>query len=56
MKKASKVKAIEIVVKSQFATSREGCYMASTDRKTEIIPVAIQENDIGNLIYTIRGK
>lgn len=30
--------------------------MTYTDRKTEIIPSAIQVNDIGNLIYTIRGK
>ena len=30
--------------------------MASTKEKTEIVPVTIQVNDIGNLIYTIRDK
>ena len=43
-------------MKSHFATSQEGCYMANTNRKTEIVPVTIQVNDIGNLIYTIRDK
>ncbi len=45
-----------MIVKSQFATSQEGCYMASTKEKAEIVPVTIQVNDIGNLIYTIRDK
>ena len=43
-------------MKSQIATSQEGCYMASTKEKAEIVPVTIQVNDIGNLIYTIRDK
>ncbi len=30
--------------------------MASTKEKAEIVPVTIQVNDIGNLIYTIRDK
>ncbi|MEE3468284.1 MAG: ORF6N domain-containing protein, partial [Eubacterium sp.] len=30
--------------------------MANTKDKTEIIPVIIQTNDIGRLIYTIREK
>ena len=45
-----------IHLKSQFATSQEGCYMASTKEKAEIVPVTLQVNDIGNLIYTIRDK
>jgi len=43
-------------VKPQFATSQEGRCMASTKEKAEIVPVTIQVNDIGNLIYTIRDK
>ena len=30
--------------------------MASTEKKTEIVPASIWLNDIGNLIYTIRGN
>ena len=30
--------------------------MANTKEKAEIVPVIIQSNDIGRLIYTIRGK
>jgi len=30
--------------------------MASTEKKTEIVPASIRLNDIGNLIYTIRGN
>ena len=43
-------------MKPQFATSQEGRCMASTKEKAEIVPVTIQVNDIGNLIYTIRDK
>ena len=43
-------------MKSQFATSQEGSYMASMKEKAEIVPITIQVNDIGNLIYTIRDK
>ena len=45
-----------IIVKSQIVTSRKGCYMARSKENTEIVPVTIQANDIGNLIYTIRDK
>jgi hypothetical protein len=30
--------------------------MANTKEKEEIVPVTIQLNDIGNLIYNIRDK
>ena len=43
-------------MKSQFATSQEGSYMASMKEKAEIVPITIQVNDIVNLIYTIRDK
>ena len=43
-------------MKPQFATSQEGRCMASTKEKAEVVPVMIQVNDIGNLIYTIRDK
>lgn len=43
-------------MKPQFATSQEGRCMANTKEKAEIVPVTIQVNDIGNLIYTIRDK
>ena len=52
----SKTEVREIIVKPQFATSQEGRYMASTKKKAEIVPVTIQVNDIGNLIYTIRDR
>ena len=45
-----------VIVKSQIVTSRKGCYMAKSKENTEIVPVTIQANDIGNLIYTIRDK
>ena len=39
-----------VIVKSQIVTSRKGCYMAKSKENTEIVPVTIQANDIGNLI------
>ena len=47
---------MDTIVKSHFATSQEGFYMANTNGNTEMVPVTIQINDIGNLIYTIRDK